>query len=318
MFAPTFIDDPAAVLKKVRKLTPAFKPAAKTITKWAGGKSWLVPTLAPIIEDYLDDTGGTYVEPFFGGGAMGLALGRKMFVSDVVEPLVEFFQTVQQNPGGLAWNLSSLAILGVDEESYYRVRDMRPDTPVGRAARFFYLNRIGFNGIYRENKSGAYNVPYGGAVYRKSMVGRSARDAIESLFPNREKIQQVSIALQRAEIACCDFRQVLPALNGLDLAFLDPPYDGVYDGYSKGGFGPDDQEALAVEAFYAFERGASIVSTNADTERIRYLYGEWATIVPVKEQRRISAPKATERPRAPCVLILAGSEVFVERLKAAF
>lgn len=240
---------------------------------------------------------------------MALALARpKAFLSDVVEPLIEFYTVIRDDPGGLAWNLSSLAILGVDEESYYRIRDMRPDKAVGRAARLFYLNRTGFNGLYRENKKGDFNVPYGDAVRRASVIGRSARDAIESLFPNREKIEHASRALKGAELMACDFEEPIAVAGAGDLVFADSPYDGVFDGYSKNRFGADDQVRLAAALRAAHERGAAIAATNADTEEIRRLYA-WATIDDVREQRRISNTAAEKRPRAACVLITAGLDL---------
>jgi DNA adenine methylase len=299
--------------------TPDRKPQSKApqpLCKYAGGKGWLVPQLAPSIASYLRETGGTYVEPFVGGASMALAVSsiidpksgevlvKNLFLSDIVEPLIEFYEIVRDDPGGLAWNLSSLAILGVDEESYYRVRDMRPETPVGRAARLFYLNRTCFNGLYRENKSGDFNVPYGDAVYRKSVVGRSARDAIESLFPNREKIQLVSNALKRAELWAGDFAEPISAAGAGDVVFCDPPYaGGTFNGYSKDGFSAADQERLAEALYFARERGAAIYACNADVEHVRYLYSEWTEIEVVKEQRRISNTAAEKRPRADCVLI---------------
>jgi DNA adenine methylase len=300
--------------------TPDRKAQAKApqpVLKWAGGKGWLVPQLAPAISSYLDRTGGTYVEPFVGGASMALAVSsiidpksgeykvKSLFLSDIVEPLIEFYSIVRDDPGGLAWNLSSLAILGVDEESYYRVRNMRPDKDVGRAARLFFLNRLCFNGLYRENKAGAFNVPYGDAVYRKSVVGRSARDAIESLFPNREKIQRASDALKRAELWAGDFAEPIGAAGANDLIFADCPYANTFNGYSKDGFSADDQERLAEALYFARERGAAIYACNADVEHVRYLYSEWTEIEVVKEQRRISNTAAEKRPRADCVLIKA-------------
>lgn len=278
------------------------------LCKWPGGKGWLVPSLAPRITDYLLESNGTYVEPFLGGASMALAASldvQNLFLSDAVEPLIEFYTVVRDSPGELAWALSALAILGVDQDSYYRVRDMRPETPIQRAARFFYLNRLCFNGVYRENKSGNFNVPYGDAAYRKSVVGRSAGDAIESLFPNRAKIQLVSDALKHAEFAACDFADPISVAGLGDLVFCDPPYAGTFDGYSKDGFSSQDQERLAEALYDAYQRGAVVVACNSDVPIIRDLY-DWCNIEAVKEQRRISNTAAEKRPRADCVLITAG------------
>lgn len=281
---------------------------ARPLLKWPGGKSWLTPTLSPLIASYLDRTQGFYVEPFLGGASMALSLSRKSFLSDIVGPLIEFYTVLRDDPGGLAWNLSSTAILGVEEEDYYRVRDMRPETPVGRAARLMYLSRLCFNGVYRENRKGEFNVPYGDGVYRKSVIGRSSRDAIESLFPNREKIELASRALRQAEIWCGDFEEPISCAGPGDLVYADSPYDKTFDRYSKNGFSPSDQERLADSLHKASERGAVVIANNADTENIRRLYS-WADIRPIKEQRRISNTAAKKRPRASCVLISSGLDL---------
>lgn len=284
------------------------KPAAVPVLKWAGGKSWLVPKLAPSIQEALAG-GGRYIEPFLGGASMALALApAKAILSDVVQPLIEFYKMLRENPGEVAWELSALGIMGVDEENYYRVRDMRPERPVQRAARFLFLNRLSYNGLYRENKKGEFNVPYGGAVYRKSMIGRSARDAMDSLFPNKEKLHKIGAALAGAELNAGDFEAGVVTADRGDVVFADPPYDDSFNGYSKTGFGLRDQERLSEELYLAHYRGARVYICNADTENVRRWYS-WATIIPVKEQRRISAPKAESRARAACVLITNHPEI---------
>ena len=278
------------------------KPAAVPILKWAGGKAWLVPKLGPYVQQALTETGGRYIEPFLGGGAMALALApEKAILSDVVGPLIEFYKVLRENPGELAWELSALGILGVDKDNFLRVREMRPERPVQRAARFLFLNRLCFNGLYRENSKGEFNVPYGQVVHRKSIIGRSARDAMDSLFPNKEKMHKVADALKGAELYAGDFESGVVTADRGDVVFADPPYDDTFNGYSKTGFSLRDQERLSEELYLAHYRGARVYACNADTENVRRWYN-WATILPVKEQRRIAASKDS-RGRASCVLI---------------
>lgn len=279
---------------------------AQPLLKYAGGKSRFAPTIAPIVHAYLDGTGGHFIEPCLGSGAVALWLGRdKMILSDVMEPLIEFYTCVRDDPGGVAWGLSALAIKGVDEETYYQVRDMRPTTPVGRAARFFYLARLGFNGLIRHNKSGDNNVPYGDACYRKSIIGRSARDAIEALFPNREKIEKVSRVFRgpHVQLGLADFAEPAEFAGKGDLLYVDPPYDDVYNGYAKDGFGGEEQERLAVALIQAYDRGAVVVAHNNLTENIRYYYGEWCDIIEVKERRSIAA-NGSRREKAACGIMV--------------
>jgi DNA adenine methylase len=261
--------------------------------------------MASCFKSFLEESGGYFVEPFAGSSAMLLAVQpERAVLGDVLEPLMEFYSVVRDDPGGLAWNLSSLAILGVDKESYLRVRDMRPETPVGRAARFFFLNRTSFNGLYRENKNGDFNVPWGDATYRKSIIGRSARDAIESLFPNREKIQQVSDALKRVEVLHAgDFSVLIDAAGAGDLIYVDSPYSGTFANYASGGFGPADQERLAEALYLATERGAVVVAHNALTDQVKYLYLEWCGIIEVNEKRSIAANGSRRQP-APCAVMI--------------
>jgi DNA adenine methylase len=229
-----------------------------------------------------------------------------MILTDLIDPLIEFYTAVRDTPGELAWATSALAIPGVGPENYYHVRDLEPATPIERAARFFFLNRLCFNGVYRENAKGDYNVPYGDAIHRKSIAGRSSRDAIESLFPNREKIQKVSDALKGSILAAADFEEVIAEAGAGDLVYCDPPYHTTFTAYNKGGFSEADQERLAVSLYHASERGAAIVAHNHDTEKVRWWYEEWTTIVETNEKRSVNSDVTKRNERAPCVLITKG------------
>ena len=301
-------------------MTTALKARAretivKPILRWAGAKNWLAPVAGPLFAAWVDE-GARYIEPFLGSASVALAVNRPgMVLSDALESLVEFYEVVRDDPGALAWALSALAIPGVDKENYYRVRDMRSADPIQRAARFFFLNRLGFNGLYRENKKGEFNVPYGDAQHRKSVVGRSARDAIESLFPNKEKIHRVSEVLKTAVLGASDFEPVIDEAGEGDLVYVDSPYDDTFDSYAKGGFGVEGQERLAIALYRAHERGAVVVAHNALVARpegseagVRYWYGDWCEIVEFAEKRSIAA-RGSSRTRAPCVLMSNNSEI---------
>lgn len=287
---------------------------ATPLLKWAGGKRWFADACGGILASRLA-AGGRYFEPFTGGASVALWLGShaplagsldRMMLTDVLTPLVEFYTVVRDDPGGLAWTLSGLASPGVTKEDYLRVRDMRPETALGRAARLLYLNRLGFNGLYRENKSGDFNVPYGDAGYRASAVGRCSRDAIESLFPNLEKFHMVSRALKPALIGQSDFEAAIDCASAGDIVYTDPPYDGTFESYSSGGFGPGDQARLAAALARAAARGATIVTHNALTPLVQDLY-HWATVLQVQEKRSIAA-QGDKRGRAPCCVAVADAD----------
>ena len=289
------------------------------LLKWAGAKNWCADAFAPIFRTYLE-SGGYYIEPFVGSGSMHLATQAPLAVlGDTLEPLMEMHAVVRDTPGEFAWGLSGLCVRGVDEETYYWVRDESPrDTAVQRAARLLYLNRLDFNGLYRENKKGEFNVPYGGACYRKSIIGRSARDAIGALFPNREKIEHVSLALKTAELYTGDFAALVENASAGDLIYADPPYSGTFAQYAAGGFDDADQERLAVALAEAHFRGAVVVAHNALTDHVKYLYGEWCHMIYVNERRAIAAD-GDKRGDAPCVVAVSQNapEGMAEVVRAA-
>lgn len=286
---------------------PNTKPAtvanATPLLKWPGGKRWFLPRALDGIRAFLDETGGHYVEPFCGGAAMALALEwDRMVLGDAAAEIIEFYQTVVADPAKVAWQLSALAIEGVEKENYYRVRDMRPDTALGRAARILYLNRLSFNGLYRVNKSGDYNVPYGDQVYRKSVVNRRSRDAITSLFPHKGKIEAVARALGDAELYAGDFAPLIDATDEGDLVYADPPYDEQFDQYTAEGFKLQDQVRLAGALYEANKRNVAFIAHNSNTEHVRELYLGWAHVFYVDERRAINRNGA-DRTGAKCVVI---------------
>jgi DNA adenine methylase len=292
---------------------------AKPIVKWLGGKSWIIKLAAKGTYQRLAITGGRYVEPFLGGGALGLHLGLpNMILSDLCKPLIDTYRVIIKHPATVGWALSALVAQGVDEPSYYRVRDSDPSSHVAAAARFLYLNKLGYNGVFRVNKKGKFNVPYGKKFadgenpyvserpyadqqYRDSTVNRRTNDAIGSLFPSGRRLHDFSEALVESDVRTCDFRATLAIVRAGDVVFSDPPYASTFDAYTADGFGPEDQRDLADALEQAHVAGATVISTNADLPEVRELYG-WADIIPTKEKRNVSQD-GSKRKRAGCVLI---------------
>jgi len=263
--------------------------------KWVGSKRWLVPVLAPIIYERLAVTKGRYIEPFLGGAAIALDLGLPhMILSDVCKPLIMTYQAIRKTPAAVAWALQTLVERGTDKESYLAVRASESPSPVFAAARFLYLNKFGFNGLYRENSNGKFNVPHGGDRSRASL-------------PTAEALADVASALKGADLHIADFRETIETAQAGDVVYADSPYYDTFSGYTAGGFTEDDHFALAAALTEAHNRGAIVIASNSDHERVRELYA-WACVTPVNERHAVGAT-AERRGMRPAVLITSNATI---------
>jgi DNA adenine methylase len=265
-------------------------PPATPIFKWAGGKRWLLPMCGPAIRAYLARSGGRYIEPFLGGGAFALWLGLPdALLGDLEAPLVESYATIAAAPTEVADELALLAARGMDRAHFEAVRGHVPARAAQRAARLLFLNKLAFNGLYRTNRSGAFNVNLG-------------RHKSPPRFPTVEELQHVGAVLARARMLYSgDFQLLVTAAGPGDVVFADPPYYGGFRAYSRHGFNVADQERLATALRSAARRGAAVLATNADTPEVRQLYA-WAEVLPTVERRAISC-KAAQRRGADCLLL---------------
>jgi DNA adenine methylase len=206
--------------------------------KWAGGKRQLLPRILDLAPARID----TYYEPFVGGGAVFFALaaeGRfaRAVLGDANPELVNCYQTVRDDVDAV------IALLHKHRNTpaaYYGVRAKNPQrlSNAARAARVIYLNRCGYNGLYRVNSDGRFNVPFGS--YAKPKICDAPR------------LRAASRALREVDIVCGDFREVLaPRAPGKhDFVYLDPPYVPIsktasFTSYAARDFGPEDQRRLA-------------------------------------------------------------------------
>jgi len=266
-----------------------FEIKAIPFLRWVGGKKNFVPTLAPTIKTYLEETKGHYIEPFVGGGAMMLALGLpKTVINDVLPDLTKTYLAVRDSPVEVGLLLCELRDWGTEENHYYAVRASEPDSDVDAAARMIYLNAHCFNGIWRTNKSGKMNVPY----------GKKADKITDALL---ERIGEASEALQGVEVFNEDFEPVVKAAEEGDLLYVDPPYDGTFVDYAEEGFVGMSQHRLGSELAEADKRGVAFICHNADTELVRNWFS-YATIVRVGEARSVNSD-GKGRGKAPCLLI---------------
>lgn len=258
--------------------------------KWVGSKRWLVPTIAPAIHARLATTRGRYIEPFMGSGAIALDLGLPgMLLADICKPLVSTYAAIRKSPEAVAWALKTLVDKGTDKDSYLAVRASEPTSVVFAAARFLYLNKFGFNGLYRENSKGQFNVPHGG-------------DRSNASIPTVDDLGAVAKALAGAELRVADFRSTIQCAQAGDVLYVDSPYYETFSNYSAGGFGEDAHDALAQALREAVARGVVVIASNSDHERVRELYA-WAHVVSVAERHAVGAT-GERRGMKPAVLIV--------------
>jgi len=275
----------------------------KPFLKWPGGKRSLAEHIAPLVIP-----GGWYFEPMLGGGAVyfhllakGLVDRSRTVLSDGNIMLIHAYQAVARAPAQVLIALEALG--GSDRETYERVRKeynemerlaTSQDRQVQQAARLIYLNRVGFNGLYRVNKDGRFNVPWGG---EKRVVRTPDFDA---------NLMVCSLALQVAEIGCNDFRRYEhpgghPSWYGAgDTVYFDPPYPGTFNYYTASGFDHQHERLLEL-ASRLRSRGVRVIISLPDTEEVRLMYKHFSCIE-VSARRSVGAKASTRKVAGELIL----------------
>jgi DNA adenine methylase len=226
--------------------------------KWPGGKRWLVSRFRNIFPQSYR----RYVEPFLGGGAVFFHLApTRAVLSDINPELINAYQMVREHPEALEQRLARLHGRH-SEAQYYRIRAEAPSEKLDRAVRFIYLNRSCFNGIYRVNLKGEFNVP----------MGNKQEIAFETGF-----LARLAEQLTRSSLRRSDFEKTIDAAGEGDFVYIDPPYTMKHNNnnfikYNASLFSWRDQIRLANAAMRASDRGAMIMISNADHASIRELY----------------------------------------------
>ncbi len=238
---------------------------AKPFLKWAGGKRQLLEELAYGLPDF-----GDYHEPFIGGGALFFrleAMGKinTAYLSDSNEELINVYGAIKSSVFELIEELASPKYAN-KSEAYYKVRASRPVGEVERAARFIYLNKTAFNGLYRVNSKGGFNVPFGKYTNPKIL--------------DEKNLLLVHRALQKDALFCGDFAIALKSAKKGDFVYLDPPYVPVsktatFTNYTQEGFSEKDQVRL-LKAFKELDsKGCYVLLSNSYAEFVAELYGEF-------------------------------------------
>ena len=227
--------------------------------KWAGGKTELLPE----IEKRLPRSFSTYWEPFIGGGALYFRINpASAVISDANEELINCYKAVRDQVEEV---IAALKKHTNEKAHFLRTRSVQPWqlSPVERAARLIYLNKTCYNGLYRVNQRGEFNVPFG--RYDNPRICDEAG------------LRECSRVLQNAEIICRDFRHLLYKAQPGDFIYFDPPYNPIsetasFTAYSDSPFDQREQKALR-QVFRALnERGCHVMLSNSDTEFTRNLY----------------------------------------------
>jgi DNA adenine methylase len=261
--------------------------AAGPFLKWAGGKS-------SMIEQYKGffprEKVNTYFEPFLGSGAVffhlrALDIARQYCLSDINEELINAYRVLRDRPDEL---ITFLAYHEAEhgEEHYYAVRDAdrmdgwpQSGEIVARAARMIYLNKTCYNGLWRVNSKGQFNVP----------MGRYENPAI----CDEERLRAASAALQGVSITVATIGEAMRDAGAGDFVYFDPPYVPLnetsdFTAYYEGGFGAEDQHELAMIFKDLDRRRCLLMLSNSETPFVRDLYADYR-IETVQSQRRINS-----------------------------
>lgn len=263
------------------------KKEVPSLVKWAGGKKQLLEQFKPFFPEKIE----TYFEPFVGGGAVAFFLLKnhpeikKIYLSDTNEELITTYNAVKNNVEELIKLLKEYKIKH-NEKFYYKIRakNIKNLNPTEVAARFIYLNRTCFNGLYRVNSKGQFNVPIGS--YKNPGI------------LNEESLREISGFLQKDDIKVAQFFNAIKEAKKGDFVYFDPPYYPLKKGksfttYTKEQFLEKEQELLAQVFRDLDKRGCKVMLSNSDTEFIRKLYKGYS-IKTVNASRMINCD-ATKR-----------------------
>lgn len=264
--------------------------------RWAGGKRKLADLIIDSIPKNFDPKVNRYFEPFVGGGAVLFALGdptkdfyvpgKNIYLNDSNPDLVVTYKVVKNQIDALARKLSMLA-RDTSKEAYERIRSYVPKDDVSKAARFIYLNKTCFNGLWRVNSKGSFNVPFGKLKH-------------PTIF-NQDNFIACSKRLKGSHISRLDFsKAVMKAAEG-DLVYFDPPYLPIssssnFSKYAKDDFSIDDHMRLAETVEILIDKGVNVILSNSDTDQSRKIFGKILSLRQIPMNRSIAASVNSRKP----------------------
>ncbi len=271
-------------MKQVYSQVSAVIP--KPFVKWAGGKRQLIP----ILNENLPKTFGTYYEPFIGGGALLFHIlternGQKCSISDLNSDLVLAYTTIRNRIDDLISSLRNHEKnYRKDSKSYYySIRESNPRSEIEKTSRLLFLNRTCFNGLYRVNSKGKFNVP----------LGRYSNPNIV----NEENLRSVSAIIQASKVSikCRDFEAVLRDAKKGDLVYFDPPYQPVSDtanftSYTNKDFTDRDLQRLAELCDKLDSKGCKVLLSNSDSKQVSDMFsGKSWSVSKIQANRSINS-----------------------------
>lgn len=282
MLSPKKAGRPCAKTNGAQASARVFNDRVKPILKWAGGKSQMLDVLLPKVPAHY----GKYIEPFFGGGALFFALRpENAVIADSNPELVNLYTQVRDH---VVEVIAILTGYKNEQEQFLKVRslDWTKLSPVEAAARTIYLNKTCFNGLYRVNRKGQFNTPFG--KYKNPKIC------------DTQALREASKALQNATIVCGDYAAVLAEYaEPDDFVFLDPPYIPVseysdFKRYTKEQFEISDHSRLAVEFSRLHSLGCHLMLTNSNHPLVHDLYGQYEIqVIPTKRSVACRASSRT-------------------------
>lgn len=243
---------------EIEKLSP------KPFIRWVGGKSRLIPYLKKYLPPDISSI-NTYFEPFLGSGSLFFELQpSKAVLSDINKELIDCYQAIKNNPNVVSKHLEE-HISKSSKDYYYQMRqEFNSSKPsVRRAAMFIYLNKTCFNGIYRVNKKGEFNVPYG---FKEP-----------PFIPSEKNLEVIHSALKKAEVLYCDYTKIISRVGNEDFVYLDPPYPPLngtsnFTHYTASRFSLEDHHKLCNFAKELASKECKVLISNASIPFIYSLY----------------------------------------------
>lgn len=264
--------------------------------KWAGGKRKITRLLIETFPEEFNPEKNRYFEPFVGGGALMFALGRpdsslkipgqNLFINDLNPELTNSYEVIRDNVSGLIRELNVLT-KNINQKDFYLIRASHPKNKLKRAARFIYLNKTCFNGLWRVNSKGEFNVPFG----KSNSI---------NLF-SEENLKACSERLQDCVITNVSFEEAVQDAKRGDLVYFDPPYLPIspsanFAAYAKEGFGLEQHELLANTILRLNKKGVYVLLSNSDTPVTRKVFKNALTLRRLLMSRTISASGSKREP----------------------